>query len=174
MVNTIEVSARFHPNSFSSGATKTLHAYRVPRAMFIIKPPNTRHQRFKPWMLPLSIDSVGLAGAAIAMSYLPFLSSCGAQATGRGCNIEKFKAAEGTDAGISISSGNGDSAPLDSPIDLHSIELRTILRAWPGRDRAERNHWREAIWGRGEWSSLPPDGACSPAGIRYSGLPAAN
>ena len=26
MVNTIEVSARFHPNSFSSGATKMLHA----------------------------------------------------------------------------------------------------------------------------------------------------
>src|ERR1017187_6136480 len=26
MVNTIEVSARFHPNSFSSGATNTLHA----------------------------------------------------------------------------------------------------------------------------------------------------
>src|SRR5437762_8320683 len=45
IVNTIDVSARFHPNRASSGATKTLHAYSVPRARFIDNPPTTRHQR---------------------------------------------------------------------------------------------------------------------------------
>ena len=70
MVNTIEVSARFHPNSFSNGATNTLHAYRVPSAMFIISPPKTRHQRFMP-VLTASIDPAGLV-PAIAISYLPF------------------------------------------------------------------------------------------------------
>ena len=45
MVNTIDVSARFQWNSFSSGATKTLHAYNDPKARFIDMPPTTRHQR---------------------------------------------------------------------------------------------------------------------------------
>src|ERR1035441_2276022 len=48
MVNAMEVCARFHPNCFSSGATNTLHAYRVPRARFIESPPTTRHQRLMP------------------------------------------------------------------------------------------------------------------------------
>src|SRR6266849_6012389 len=45
MVNTLEVSTRFQPNSFSNGATNTLQAYSVPRARFIDSPPTTRHQR---------------------------------------------------------------------------------------------------------------------------------
>src|SRR5437867_3190940 len=40
-----EISARFHPNSFSSGATNTLKPYRAPRARFMASPPTTRHQR---------------------------------------------------------------------------------------------------------------------------------
>ena len=39
--------------------------------MFIIKPPNTRHQRLMP-VLTASINPVGLV-AAIAISYLPFV-----------------------------------------------------------------------------------------------------
>src|SRR5512140_1301675 len=42
---TLDVSARFQPNSFSSGATNTLHAYREPSARFISNPPTTRHHR---------------------------------------------------------------------------------------------------------------------------------
>src|SRR5208282_1781112 len=45
MVNTIEVSARFHLNSFSNGATNTLQAYSEPSARFMDTPPTTRHQR---------------------------------------------------------------------------------------------------------------------------------
>src|ERR1035437_7594815 len=48
MVNTLEVSALFQPNSFSSGATNTLQAYSVPRARFMDIPPTTRHQRLMP------------------------------------------------------------------------------------------------------------------------------
>jgi hypothetical protein len=44
-VNTWDVSARFQPNSFSRGATKTLQAYSEPRARFIKTPPTTRHHR---------------------------------------------------------------------------------------------------------------------------------
>src|SRR5579864_74464 len=49
IVNTMEVSARFQPNCFSSGATKTLQAYRVPSAKFMETPPNTRHHRLIPY-----------------------------------------------------------------------------------------------------------------------------
>src|ERR1035437_11148734 len=48
MVNTLEVSARFQPNSFSSGATNTLQAYSEPSARFMESPPTTRHQRLMP------------------------------------------------------------------------------------------------------------------------------
>ena len=41
----LDVSARFQPNSFSRGATKTLQAYSEPRARFIKSPPTTRHHR---------------------------------------------------------------------------------------------------------------------------------
>src|SRR6202166_3156546 len=44
-VKTVEVCARLQPNSFSSGATKTLQAYSVPSARFIERPPARRHQR---------------------------------------------------------------------------------------------------------------------------------
>jgi hypothetical protein len=40
---------------------------------------------------------------------------------------------------------------------LRRLPLPTIL-AWPGLDRAAQYHRREAMWGRGEWSSLLPDG----------------
>src|SRR5882724_2489850 len=55
MVNTIDVSARFHPNLDSSGATNTLHPYSVPSARFIDRPPTTRHQRL---MFECILDSV--------------------------------------------------------------------------------------------------------------------
>src|SRR5271166_5982117 len=67
--NTAEVCARFHPNSFSSGATNMLHAYSVPRAMFISSPPTTRHQRFSP-VPPTSIESA-LFVIAVLISSLP-------------------------------------------------------------------------------------------------------
>src|ERR1043166_9623311 len=41
-----DVCARFHPNSFSSGATKILHAYNDPSERFISHAPTTRSQRF--------------------------------------------------------------------------------------------------------------------------------
>src|SRR5208282_5992789 len=47
MMNTLEVSARFQWNSFSSGATNTLQAYSEPSARFMETPPTTCHQRFK-------------------------------------------------------------------------------------------------------------------------------
>src|SRR5438128_7761615 len=47
-VNTRDVSARFHPNCDSRGATNTLHAYSVPNATFIESAPATRHQRLRP------------------------------------------------------------------------------------------------------------------------------
>ena len=46
IVKTHEVSARVHPNSFSSGSTKTLQAYNDPSARFIRMPPTTGSQRF--------------------------------------------------------------------------------------------------------------------------------
>src|SRR5436190_4964918 len=48
IVNTIDVSACFHPKRLSSGATNTLHPYSVPSARFIDSPPATRHQRLIP------------------------------------------------------------------------------------------------------------------------------
>ncbi len=47
MMNTLEVSARFQWNSFSSGATNTLQAYSEPSARFMDTPPTTCHQRFR-------------------------------------------------------------------------------------------------------------------------------
>src|SRR6185295_14619744 len=41
-----DVWARFQPNSLSSGATKTLHAYSDPSARFINTPPATTRHRF--------------------------------------------------------------------------------------------------------------------------------
>jgi hypothetical protein len=41
-----EVWVRFQPNSFSRGATKTLHAYSDPSARFIETPPTTTRHRF--------------------------------------------------------------------------------------------------------------------------------
>src|SRR5580658_9761636 len=43
-VKTVEVWARLQPNSCSSGATKTLQPYSVPKARVIKVPPNRRHQ----------------------------------------------------------------------------------------------------------------------------------
>ena len=60
MVNTIEVSARFHLNSFSNGATNTLQAYSEPSARFMETPPTTRHQRLIP-RVPASDASLALA-----------------------------------------------------------------------------------------------------------------
>ena len=45
IVNTQEVCARVHPNSLSSGSTKTLQAYRDPSARFIRTPPMTGSHR---------------------------------------------------------------------------------------------------------------------------------
>src|SRR5581483_7380895 len=44
----MEVSARFHPNRLSRGATKTLRPYSGPNARFIESPPATRHHRLIP------------------------------------------------------------------------------------------------------------------------------
>src|SRR6266516_1535150 len=41
-----DVCARFHPNSFSSGAMKILHAYNDPSERFISNAPTTRSHRF--------------------------------------------------------------------------------------------------------------------------------
>src|SRR5271157_3996421 len=60
MVNTIEVSARFHLNSFSNGATNTLQAYSEPSAKFMDTPPTTRHQRLMP-RVPASDATFALA-----------------------------------------------------------------------------------------------------------------
>src|SRR5262245_57325426 len=46
IVNTHDVSARFQPNSFSSGRTNTLQAYNDPSARFIQMPPMTGSHRF--------------------------------------------------------------------------------------------------------------------------------
>src|SRR6266853_292731 len=46
IVYTHDVWLRVHPNSFSSGSTKTLHAYNEPSARFIDTPPTTTRQRF--------------------------------------------------------------------------------------------------------------------------------
>src|ERR1051325_3977852 len=45
ILNVVEVCERVQWKSFSSGATKTLQPYRVPNAIFMERPPITRHQR---------------------------------------------------------------------------------------------------------------------------------
>src|SRR5260370_22768395 len=65
--NTEEVAARFHPNSFSSGATNTLHAYSEPSSRFMESPPPTRHHRL--------INTPAVACALVAMALTSFV--CG-------------------------------------------------------------------------------------------------
>ena len=57
IVNTADVCARFQPNSASSGATKTLHAYSVPSASVISSAPNS---------LPLPMEAQANADPAEA------------------------------------------------------------------------------------------------------------
>src|SRR5467141_3782704 len=60
MVYTQEVWARVQPNSFSSGRTNTLQAYREPNARFIETPPTTGSHRF---ITPAS--SLGICGSEL-------------------------------------------------------------------------------------------------------------
>ena len=83
MVKTMEVSARFHPNCFSSGATKTLQAYRVPRARFINNPPTTRHQRLMPGSM-IACDSTCVWLVAIRGSPVLAVSVVRPSGEGRG------------------------------------------------------------------------------------------
>ena len=58
MVKTHDVCVRVHPNSFSSGSTKMLHAYSAPSGRFMSSAPATRHHRltvFPSAIAPVSI-----------------------------------------------------------------------------------------------------------------------